>query len=188
MDVRNRQAIGTAALLLGALLVGVAIVMDSDAGRVVNGLGGVLWFSGTGLLTLEAVRSRPSAWLWLLLAALTITVAFIVRPSAAVPTLVGCIPAGFVMAAMAPRAKLLWATLVPAWYLPAHIGTAVVRAALRELLGNEATLRTDPPPTAWMVPLLMVVCALVGGLAAVRTIRTGGRGDLEALPFRHRRE
>src|SRR5690606_6531474 len=65
MDVRNRQAIGTAALLLGALLVGVAIVMDSDAGRVVNGLGGVLWFSGTGLLTLEAVRSRPSAWLWL---------------------------------------------------------------------------------------------------------------------------
>jgi hypothetical protein len=38
------------------------------------------------------------------------------------------------------------------------------------------------------VPLLMVVCALVGGLAAVRTIRTAERGDLEALPFRHRRE
>ena len=177
MSFRNLQAIGTSALLIGALLVGVAIVMDSDAGRVVNGLGGVLWFAGTAVLTIAAVRSRPPAWLWLLLTVLTVAVAFIVRPSAAVPTLVGFIPAGFVMAAMAPRAKLLWATLVPAWYLPAHIGTAVVRATVRDLLGNEASLRTDPPPTAWMVPLLMVVCALIGGLVAIRTVRADGDAD-----------
>lgn len=185
MRFRNLQAIGTGALFFGALLVGIAIVMDSDAGRLVNGVGGVLWFAATAALTIVAARSRQPAWLWLLLAVLTITVAFIVRPSAAVPTLVGFIPAGFVMAAMARRAKLLWATLVPAWYLPAHIGTAVAGAAVRELLGHDAGLRTDPPPTAWMVPLLMVVCALIGGYAAMRTVRTVDMSeDLKDLPIR----
>lgn len=169
MDRVNLQRIGTVLLFVAALLVGVAIVMDSDAGRVLNGAGGLLWFASTATLLIAAAKTRPPVWLWILLAALTITVAFIVRPSAAVPTLAGFIPAGFVIAALAPRGKILWATLVPACYLPAHIGTAVVRSAVREMLGNDAPLRTDPPPTAAIVPLLMVICALVGGYAAIRT-------------------
>lgn len=163
MQFRDRTTIGIAGLALGALLVGVAIVMDSDLGRAVNGVGGILWFASTALLTLAAVRTRPPAWLWAALAVVVIAVAFVVKPSAVVPAMIGFVPAGFLLAAIAPRSKLLWAALVPAWYLPAHIGTAIVKSAVNSLLGNEASLRTDPPPTAAIVPLVMVACALAGG-------------------------
>lgn len=165
------QMIGTAALAVAAALVGLAIALEGTAGSIVNGAGGLLWFAATVMLVVAGVKTRPAVWLWLLLAGLTLLVAFVVKPSAMVPTLVGFIPAGFVMATMAARSKLLWAVLVPACYLPAHIGTAVVRSVVREMLGNDAPLRTDPPPTAAMVPLLMVVCALIGGLLAVRTFQ-----------------
>lgn len=166
MRIGDRTAIGIIGLALGALLVGVAIVMDSDVGRAVNGVGGVLWFASTALLTIVAVRDRPPVWLWGVLALVVVTVAFVVKPSAIVPAMVGFVPAGFLLAAVAPRSKLLWAALVPAWYLPAHIGTAIIKSAVSSMLGNEASLRTDPPPTAAIVPLLMVVFALAGGALA----------------------
>jgi hypothetical protein len=166
MQFRDKEIIGIVGLALGALLVGAAIVMDSDLGRAVNGVGGVLWFASTALLTLAAVRTRPPSWLWAALALVVITVAFIVKPSAIVPAMIGFVPAGFLVAALAPRARVLWAALVPAWYLPAHIGTAVLKSAVNSMLGNEASLRTDPPPTAAIVPMLMVACALAGGVLA----------------------
>jgi hypothetical protein len=95
-----------------------------------------------------------------------IAVAFVVKPSAIVPAMIGFVPAGFVLSALAPRAKLLWAALVPAWYLPAHIGTAVLKSAANSMLGNDAGLRTDPPPTAAIVPLVIIGCALGGGAIA----------------------
>ena len=92
--MRNRKSatIGITGLALGALLVGLAIVMDSDLGRAVNGIGGVLWFASTGLLTLAAARTRPPARLWVLLALIVITVAFIAKPSAIVPAVFGFVP------------------------------------------------------------------------------------------------
>lgn len=172
--MENRlHAIGTVTLLVAATLVGIAIVLDGDAGSIVNGVGGLLWFGATAILVVAGAKSRPAPWLWVLLVGVTLIVAFVIKPSAMVPTLIGFIPAGFVMATMAARSKLLWAALVPACYLPAHIGTAVVRSVAREMLGNDPPLRTDPPPTAAMVPFLMVVCALIGGLLAVRAF--GGR-------------
>jgi hypothetical protein len=179
MHIRDKTAIGIAGLALGALLVGAAIVMDSDLGRAVNGVGGLLWFASTALMTLVAVRGRPPAWLWGVLALVVVTVAFIVKPSAIVPAMIGFIPAGALLAAIAPKSKLLWAALVPAWYLPAHIGTAVAKSAVNSLLGNEASLRTDPPPTAAIVPLVMIGCALAGGALArhlqERRSRVGSR-------------
>ncbi len=168
MQFRDNGMIGIAGLALGALLVGLAIVTDSDLGRAVNGVGGVLWFASTAVLTLAAVRTRPPVWLWALLALVVITVAFIVKPSAIVPAVIGFVPAGLLLGVAAPRSRLLWAALVPAWYLPAHIGTAVVKSTVNSMLGNEASLRTDPPPTAAIVPLAMVACALVGGIIASR--------------------
>lgn len=174
--------IGIAGLALGALLVGVAIVMDSDVGRAVNGVGGVLWFASTVLLTLAAWRTRPPVWLWAVLALVVIAVAFVVKPSAIVPAMIGFVPAGLLLGAIAPKSKLLWAALVPAWYLPAHIGTAIATSAVNAMLGNEASLRTDPPPTAAIVPLVMVACALVGGVLGRYVVErrtgtgtTGGR-------------
>jgi hypothetical protein len=179
MQLRDRATIGTAGLALGALLVGMAIVMDSDLGRAVNGVGGLLWFASTALLSIAAARTKPPVWQWAVLALVVVTVAFIVKPSAAVPAMIGFVPAGFLLAATAPKGTLLWAALVPAWYLPAHIGTAVVRSAVNSLLGNEASLRTEPPPTAAIVPLLMVACALLGGaiarFAQERRSHGGGR-------------
>jgi hypothetical protein len=177
--MRNRKSatIGITGLALGALLVGLAIVMDSDLGRAVNGIGGVLWFASTGLLTLAAARTRPPARLWVLLALVVITVAFIAKPSAIVPAVIGFVPAGLLLGAAAPRSRLLWAALVPAWYLPAHIGTAVLKSAVNSVLGNEAALRTDPPPTAAIVPLVMVACALLGGAIASRIRRAGHLGS-----------
>lgn len=171
---------GGLGLAAGAALVGMAIVLEGDAGRMVNGVGGMLWFASTALLTIAAIRTRPPVWLWGLLAAVTVTVAFIVKPSAAGPTLVGFIPAGFAMAAAARRDTLLWAALVPAWYLPAHIGTAILRSAVRSMLGHDAPLRTDPPPTAAFVPALMVVCALAGGYLAARLLGSTRRTDARA--------
>ncbi len=187
MKLRDRTAIGTAGLALGALLVGVAIVMDSDLGRAVNGVGGVLWFASTAWLTVAAVRTRPPAWLWGVLALVVIVVAFVVKPSAILPAMVGFVPAGALLAAITPRSKLLWAALVPAWYLPAHIGTAVLKSAINSLLGNEASLRTDPPPTAAIVPLLMVACALAGG-AIVHYLheRRAGTGSMSATLIEER--
>ena len=179
MGTRRLRDIGIVVLLVGALLVGGAIVMDGDASRIVNGVGGVLWFSATVLLTFVAVRHRPQAWVWIVLAVLTVSVAFVVKPSAWLPTLVGFVPAGVVMGWLAPRPKLLWSALVPAWYLPAHIGTAVLMSAMRSVMGREAALRTDPPPTAAFVPLLMVVCALVGGMLAQRFIGEPGSRNVE---------
>lgn len=183
MQGLQRRRFGTGMLIVSAVLVGIAIVMDSDAARIINGVGGVLWFVSTAVLIVAGAKSRPPVWLWALLAVLTITVAFIVTPSAAVPTLVGFIPAGFVMATFAPRSKVLWATLVPACYLPAHIGTAVFRSVIREMMGNDAPLRTDPPPTAAIVPLLMVVCALIGGYASIRTMAPEREDDTGETAF-----
>jgi hypothetical protein len=166
MRIQQGVAPWIAGLAAAALLVGTAIVLDSDFGRAVNGVGGLLWFASTAMLTHTAVRSRPPAWLWGALALVVLTVAFIVKPSAVLPAIIGFVPAGFVMAMFGGQRKILWAALVPAWYLPAHIGTAVAKSAVNSLMGNEASLRTDPPPTAAIVPLLMIACALIGGALA----------------------
>lgn len=170
------QRAGTALLLLGAFLVGIAIILDGTVARFINGVGGLLWFASAGLLLLVAIRSKPARVMWLALAILTIAVAFVIKPSALIPTLIGFIPVGFVIASIGPRNRILWATLIPAWYLPAHIGTAVANAAIRSTMGTGASLRTDPPPTAAFVPALMVVCAMAGGYLALGLARrTEGR-------------
>jgi hypothetical protein len=177
---------GSALLLVAAAMVGIAIVLEGTAGRLINGAGGVLWFASAAILLIVAIRTRPPASLWLALVGLTMLVAFVVTPSALLPTLLGFVPAGFLIAWLAPRDRLLWAVMIPAWYLPAHIGTAVTRAAIRSAMGSDAPLRTDPPPTASFVPLLMVICAVAGGYLATMYLarhrdrvgpRTGGSGS-----------
>ncbi|MGN6032719.1 MAG: hypothetical protein ACTHQE_13780, partial [Thermomicrobiales bacterium] len=68
---------------------------------------------------------------------------------------------------MAAKADpILWAKLIPGLYLPMHIGTAVLKAVGRSALGMEASIRSEPPPTAAVVPFVMVVAAVAGGFLA----------------------
>ncbi|MGI8964210.1 MAG: hypothetical protein ACR2GI_06880, partial [Thermomicrobiales bacterium] len=63
--------------------------------------------------------------------------------------------------------------IVVALYLPFHIGAAVGKAVYRNIIGSEAAIRSDPPPTAAIVPIAMLLAAL-GGALIVRWAR--GRG------------
>jgi len=158
---------GTALLILGAVLVGVAIALDGSVANAINGAGGALWFASAAILLTVAIRAQPPRRMWATLVVLTLTVAFIVKPADWVLALAGFIPTGLVIGMIAARHRILWAALIAAWYLPAHIGTAVMKSAVRAAMGDEAPLRTDPPPTAAIVPLVIVLSALAGGYLAV---------------------
>jgi hypothetical protein len=71
--------------------------------------------------------------------------------------------AGLVAGLVARRDPIFWAKLIPALYLPLHIGTAVLKAVGRSALGIESSIRTEPPPTAAIVPAAMLVLATAGG-------------------------
>ncbi|HEV2067311.1 MAG TPA: hypothetical protein VGR08_10790 [Thermomicrobiales bacterium] len=158
---------GTAMLVFATALVGLSIVAGGDVGRVLNGTSGIVWFGAAGLLIHAAHRTSSQRGLWWTVVGVTAVVAFVIRPSDMALAAIGFGGAGLVVGTLARNNELLWVKLVPALYLPFHIGTAVLRSFIRSLTGGEASIRSDPPPTAALVPLLMVVAALLGGYAAV---------------------
>jgi hypothetical protein len=93
-----------------------------------------------------------------------------VKPTDFVPALVGFGLAGMAVSFAAPRYAVLWAKLIVGLYLPFHIGTAVAKAMYRNVTGTEASIRTDPPPTAALVPLVMLAAA-IGGAMLVQALR-----------------
>ncbi len=164
--------IGTMLLLVATLVVGVSIMLNDGAARVLNGLGGVAWFAAAAVLGIASTRSSRSPQQWAAAVLLTTLVAFVIKPSDLVLAIVGFGLAGAVMVWLSPSHDLLWATFIVALYLPFHIGAAVVRMIGRSLAGIEATIRTDPPPTAPLVPLVMVIAAIGGGLIGQRLARS----------------
>lgn len=169
------ERVGTALLVGATGIVGVSIAAGGEVGRVLNGAGGLAWFSAAGFLVAAARRSDRRAWQWPAAIALTGAVAFVIKPTDATLAIAGFGAAGAVMGSLAPDRPVLWAKLIPALYLPAHIGTALIRVAGRELLGLEASVRTQPPPIAFAVPAIMVAAAWAGGAIAseVRKRRRG---------------
>ncbi|CAA9564128.1 MAG: hypothetical protein AVDCRST_MAG43-2176 [uncultured Thermomicrobiales bacterium] len=158
---------GTALLVLATLVVAASILAGGDVGRALNAFGGIGWFLAAGMLVSAAVRSSRQYMTWAAVIGLTAVVAFVVRPSDLILAAVGFGSAGIVVGTLAQNRELLWVTLVPALYLPFHIGTAVLKATVRSLMGTEPGIRSDPPPTAAIVPIVMVVAALAGGYAAM---------------------
>lgn len=157
-------------IVLAAVLVGVAIILDSGLGRALNGLGAVAWVGGAALL-LWSLRSEPQAKLLAGLALVAgVVLAVLVRPNDLVGALVGFGVAGVLVALVAPRQQMSWAMLVPALYLPAHLMVAISRS----VLSGSPSVRTEPPPTAPFVPLVMVlVAALVGWIVGAVRERRG---------------
>jgi hypothetical protein len=167
------ELFGTVALVAATIIVGASILVGGDAGRLLNGVSGLIWFAAAGTLGLAAFRVKPAWHVWAFAVAMTGVVAFVVKPSDLVLAIVGFGLAGAAMAVVAGPHGLLWAKIVVALYLPFHIGAAVAKAVYRSLSGNEAAIRSDPPPTAAIVPIAMLLAAL-GGALIVRWAR--GRG------------
>ncbi len=157
----NLEKIGTLILLAATILVAISILLDGAASRVFNGVTGIAWFAAAGTLGLVAWRSSRHWSHWLAAFVLTGLVAFIVTPSDFIPASIGFGLTGTAIALVVRDYAVLWSKLVVGLYLPFHIGTAIGKAIYRSATGGEATLRTDPPPTAALVPLVMLVTAVV---------------------------
>jgi hypothetical protein len=153
-------------LLLAGTLVGVAIVLDGTPSRTVNGVAGILWFLAAGLLVRSVLRA-PARWIVL---GSTVVVAFVlvlaVRPSDLLWAAAGFVAGGALVGLVARADRERAALLLPAVWLPLHLAVAVGRAIDRAMNDLPATVRADPPPTAALVPLTMVVAAYAGGLLA----------------------
>lgn len=158
----------TATLAAATVIVGASIVADGTMARALNGVAGLTWFSSSAMFIVEGRRRGSSPLQWSGILALTAGVAFVIRPADLVLALSGFVPAGFRAAAAVRRDPMLWAKMIPALYLPMHIGTAVLKAAGRSALGMESSIRTEPPPTAAIVPAVMLGAAVAGGWLTAR--------------------
>lgn len=162
----KQERIATTTLAVATVVVGASIVADGQLAKILNGIAGITWFASSAMFILEGRRTGASSLQWAGTIGLTAVVAFLIKPSDIVLATVGFIPAGFTAAMLANRNPVFWAKMVPALYLPLHIGTAVLKSVGRSALGMESSIRTEPPPTAAVVPAVMLAAALVGGFLA----------------------
>lgn len=160
------ERIATGTLAVATVIVGASIVADGQLARALNGVAGLTWFASSAMFIVEGRRRGSTSLQWTGITALTAVVAFVIKPSDIVLASIGFVPAAFVAGMMAKRDRMLWAKMIPALYLPLHIGTAVLKAAGRNALGMESSIRTEPPPTAAIVPFVMLAAAVVGGWLA----------------------
>jgi len=146
-------------LLAAGCIVGVAIAADGAVARGINGIAGITWFAAAAMLVASR-RGRTEFWPRLLaVIAIGIVLVLLVKPSNLAWALIGFGIAGAAIAFLMPRDGLVWAKILPALWLPEHLGVAAVKAIVREIRDQPANVRTDPPPTAALVPLAMIVAA-----------------------------
>lgn len=162
----QQERIATGTLAVATVIVGASILADGQLAKALNGIAGLTWFASSAMFILEGRRTGATSLQWAGTIGLTAVVAFLIKPSDIVLATVGFVPAGFIAAKMAGRNPIFWAKMIPALYLPLHIGTAVLKAAGRSALGMESSIRTEPPPTAAVVPAVMLAAAVVGGFIA----------------------
>lgn len=167
----RQERIATTTLAVATVIVGASIITEGQLSKALNGIAGLTWFASSAMFILEGRRRGSSLLQWAGITALTMVVAFVVKPSDIVLASAGFIPAGFIAARIAGRNPMLWAKMIPALYLPLHIGTAVAKAAARSAMGLESSIRTEPPPTAAVVPAVMLGASLVGGFLARKFAR-----------------
>lgn len=156
-----------AGLIVAAAIVGIAITAGGSTARTLNGIGAIVWIaSGVVLvLTLPEVERK---WLgWIAAAAAGILLGGVVRPGTVTEAVVSFAIAGGVVVLAAADRSGSWAFLVPAIYLPVHLSIGIGRALLRE-----SGMRTDPPPTSAILPLMMILSAAIAGSLVAAALRS----------------
>jgi hypothetical protein len=158
----NAEQTGIALLLVAGVVVAIAIATEGALSRAVNGIAGVLWILSAWFLV-NALRSDLKFWPRLAqVTAICLVLVLVVRPGDLALALSGFSAAGAIVAATTGTRGFTWAVLLPALWLPVHLGTAVAKAAYRAIADQPAALRSDPPPTAAIVPFSMIVGAMIG--------------------------
>lgn len=162
------ERVATGTLAAATVVVGASIIADGTLAKGLNGVAGLTWFASSAMFIVEGRRRGVGALQWAGTIGLASVVAFVIRPSDLALASIGFGGVGMVVALTARRDPMLLAKMIPALYLPLHIGTAVAKAAGRSALGLETSIRTEPPPTAAVVPAVMLVAAIAGGWIASR--------------------
>ena len=162
----NAWRLGAAGLIAAAAIVGVAIVVGGQVARALNGIGALTWLAAGGFLalTLPAADRRLAGWVAAVGSAVLLG-AFI-RPGGIVESMVWFALAAVIVVVAAGDRTGGWAFLAPAIYLPVHLLVGIGRAILRN-----SGMRTEPPPTAAIVPLAMLLAAAVAGALAAELVR-----------------
>ena len=162
----NAWRAAAAGLVLAGLLVGVAIVVGGSAARVINPVGALLWVaSGLWLAVSLPPAQRPLVG-WAVAVASGLVLGALVRPGSLTEAVIGFAIAGAAIVLAAGDRRGGWALLAPAIYLPLHLLIGIGRAIVRN-----GGVRTDPPPTAAIVPLFMVLAALAAGVLVSMFVR-----------------
>lgn len=169
------EQMGSLLLLAAGIVVGFAIAADGAIARSLNGVAGIAWIAAAVMLV-RSQKGRPAFGPRLIgVIGLGAFLVLVLKPSNLLWALVGFGAAGAIIALALPKAGIVWAKILAALWLPEHLGIAVIKAVVRELRDQPARVRTDPPPTAALVPLAMILAAwgaalLVERIRARRTL------------------
>jgi hypothetical protein len=158
--------VAAAGLLVAGAIVGLAIYVGGPAARALNGLGGIVWLGSAAVLVRGLPRVPRATAGWVVALASGVAIAGWVRPETIAAAALVFVVAAAAVVLVAGDGIGAWGLLVPAIYLPAHLVIGIVRAIMRG-----GAMRTEPPPTASVVPLAMIVSALVGGVVAAALAR-----------------
>jgi hypothetical protein len=186
---RQAQADRMVLLALAAVLVGVAISIDGDSRRFVNGIGGIIWIAAAARITVRAFGIGVDRMQLVLVLSTILVLSVLVRPTDIAWALIGFGWGGVLVGFVGRERGSVLGALLAAWWLPAHLLIAISRSVIRELSDQPTTLRSDPPPTAILVPLVMVLAAWVFSVLAAnwRTAREDGRLLVPRSPVRPKR-
>ena len=144
---------------------------------LLNAIGAVLWLVSGVLLAVSLPSAQRQLLGWAAAVASGFVLGALVRPGGLVEAIVWFALAGAVVVLAAGDRAGAWALLVPAIYLPVHLLIGIGRAILRD-----GGVRTDPPPTAAIVPLAMLLAAVVAGAWSRRS--SGAVGDRRIATLR----
>lgn len=173
-------------LVLAAVIIGVAISIDGDARRIVNGIGGIVWLIAGYLIVTRAVSAGVSVKQVFQVAFVILILSYLIRPTDPLWAVIGFGWGGVIVGFNGQNLGSKMGAMLGALWLPAHLLLAVIRAVVRNVSDEPPALRSDPPPTAAVVPLIMVVAAwLFAALAADwRNSRDEAQPGVPRRPFR----
>jgi hypothetical protein len=165
-DNPDAWRVGAAGLVVAGALVGFAIWIGWPLSRTINPLAALLWVASGALLALRLPRVERPGLGWIAAVATGAILAAVVRPAGLGEAIAAFAIAGAVVAGAAGDRVGAWALLTPAVYLPVHLVIGIGRAIARG-----SAMRTDPPSTAALVPLAMLLAAAAGGVLVAGLLR-----------------